>query len=125
MWSALCYVMLCLCVSFKVFVCGVCGILCDDVWCVVLVRVIVACCVCVFFHVFVGVVCDLLRGDVWVAFVCAVFVCVSSCHTSLLGCLILQWRIPPNKFVWGETFTQKTTNHTTAHNNAQPHTHTI
>ena len=26
--------LLCMCVSFNVFVCGVCGIVCDAVWCV-------------------------------------------------------------------------------------------
>ena len=36
------------CVSFNVFACGVCGILCDDVWCLVLCCVIVVC-VCVFY----------------------------------------------------------------------------
>ena len=68
--------LLCLCVSFNVFVCGVCGILCDAVWCVVLFLCgCCVCCVCVVFHVFAGVVCDLLCGDVWFGFVCVVFVC--------------------------------------------------
>ena len=38
---------LCLCDSFNVFACGVSGILCDAVWCVVLFYVIVVC-LCVF-----------------------------------------------------------------------------
>ena len=38
-----CVLCLCLCDSFTVFACGVCGILCDDVWCVVLFYVIVVC----------------------------------------------------------------------------------
>ena len=67
----------CLCGSFNVVVCGVCGILCDAVWCVVL-FVMRLLCVCVFFHVFVGVVCDLSCGDVWFGLVCVMFVCVCS-----------------------------------------------
>ena len=70
------FLCLCLCDSFHVFACGVCGILGDDVWCVVLF--VCDCCVCVFFHVFVGVACDLLCGDVWFGFVCVVFVCACS-----------------------------------------------
>ena len=31
----MCWV-LCLCVALCVFVCGICGVLCDAVWCVVL-----------------------------------------------------------------------------------------
>ena len=64
------FLVLCLCDSFNVFACGVCGILCDAVWRVVFVFVC-GCCVfvCVLFHVFVGVVCELLCGDVWLGFV--------------------------------------------------------
>ena len=39
---------LCLCDSFNVFACGVCGIVCDAVWCAVIVYVIVVC-LCVFY----------------------------------------------------------------------------
>ena len=41
------FLCLCLCDSFNVFACGVSGILCDAVWCVVLFYVIVVC-LCVF-----------------------------------------------------------------------------
>ena len=41
------FMCLCLCDSFNGFACGVCGILCDAVWCVVLFCVIVVC-LCVF-----------------------------------------------------------------------------
>ena len=41
------FLCLCLCDSFNVFACGVSGILCDAVWCVVLFYVIVVC-LCLF-----------------------------------------------------------------------------
>ena len=66
--------LLCLCVSCNVFACGVCGMLCDTVWCVVLFCVIVVC-LCVLFHGFAGVARDLLCGDIWFGCVCCV--CVS------------------------------------------------
>ena len=66
--------------------CGVCGILCDAVWCVVLFCVIVVS-VCVFFHVFVGVVRDVLCGDVWCGFVC----CVCLSVPCLKKCVVCDW----------------------------------
>ena len=51
-WDGLCddvwlLSLFCLCVSFNVFACDVCGIMCDAVWCAVHVRVFVVC-LCVF-----------------------------------------------------------------------------
>ena len=40
------FLCVCLCDSFNVFACGVCGILCDDVWCVLFYVIVV--CVCSF-----------------------------------------------------------------------------
>ena len=63
------------------FVRGVCGRMCDAVWCVVLFCVFVVClCVC-FVHAFVAVVRDLLCGDVW--FGCVLCLFVSHCFESV------------------------------------------
>ena len=58
------------------FVCGVCGVLCDAA-CGVVLFCVVAVCLCVLFHRCVGVVCDLLCGDVWFVF-CVLFLSVCS-----------------------------------------------
>ena len=64
---------LCLCDSFSVFACGVCGMLCDAVWCVVLVCVIAAC------------LCVLTFMCSWVLFViyCVVMYGLVSCASCL------------------------------------------
>ena len=77
--------------SFNVFVRGVCGHVCDDVWCVVLFCVIVVS-LCVFYFmcswVLFVVYCVVMYGLVW----CVVFVCVCSfvsCVLFVIVCVML------------------------------------
>ena len=89
---------LCACVRGCVFVCFVCGLSCDVVWCVFggAVRVYVCVCVSLGFNVFVNVVCDVLCGAV--RLVCLVFVAfcvvlVRVCFVTMLFMCVFVFRL--------------------------------
>ena len=81
------FLCLCLCDSFNVFACGVCGIVCDAVWCAVIVHVIVVC-LCVFSFMCSWVLCAIHRVVMYGLVLCVSCLCVSvPCFKNLL-CVI-------------------------------------